>query len=137
MTDLQTNPGEAVILFDGVCVLCSWSYRFVRARDPDRHFRFVAIQEAEGQALARRFAIDPDNPSTFVLIEGDIARVRSDAVLRIVARLPGWRWMTLLRVVPRGLRDRLYDLVARNRYRWFGRLDACGISHASMIPPDP
>jgi predicted DCC family thiol-disulfide oxidoreductase YuxK len=119
------NIMQAIILIDGVCVLCSCWYRFVTTRDVSRRFRFVAIQQAEGREIAVRHGIDPDNPMTFILLEADTAYVRSEAALRILRELPGWRWTSALRVFPRRLRDTLYDLVARNRYRWFGRLDAC------------
>ena len=114
-----------IILFDGVCVLCSRWCRFVTARDRAQHFRFVPIQSPEGRALAERFGIDPDNPETFALVAGDHAYVRSDAALRVLRELPRWRWSVVLRAIPAPLRDAVYGVIARNRYRWFGRLDAC------------
>ena len=114
-----------IILFDGVCVLCSRWLRFVTARDVDHRFRFVAIQSPEGRTIAGRWHIDPDNPDTFALVTNDIAYLRSDAVLRILSALPGWRWTYAFRAVPDTWRDALYGMIARNRYRWFGRLDAC------------
>lgn len=114
-----------IILFDGVCVLCSRWYRFVTARDQAQRFRFVAIQSPEGRVLAERFGIDADNPETFALVAGDKAYVRSDAALRILRELPRWRWTVVLRAIPTPARDAVYGVIARNRYRWFGRLDAC------------
>ena len=130
MTTPGTNLGkptdaQAIILIDGVCVLCSRWYRFVTARDRAHDFRFVAIQQPEGRSIASEHGIDPDNPTTFILLEGGIAYVRSEAALRIIGKLPGWSWTCVLRIIPAGLRDGLYDVVARNRYRWFGRLDVC------------
>jgi predicted DCC family thiol-disulfide oxidoreductase YuxK len=122
---------EAIVLIDGVCVLCSRWYRFVTARDRAHRFRFVAIQQPEGRDIAKRYGIDPDNPTTFILLDGGVAHIRSDAALRILGQLPGWRWTALLRAVPEGLRDRFYDMVARNRYRWFGRLEVC------ILPASP
>jgi predicted DCC family thiol-disulfide oxidoreductase YuxK len=121
---------QNIILFDGVCVLCSRWSQFVTERDVERRFRFVAIQSPQGHTIAERCNIDPDNPMTFALVtEGDAVHVRSDAVLRILGMLPGWGWTAVLRIIPTRLRDKLYDLVARNRYRWFGRLDACVMPH--------
>jgi predicted DCC family thiol-disulfide oxidoreductase YuxK len=117
--------GKPVIVIDGVCVLCSRWYRFVTARDRDRHFRFVAIQEPEGRSIAVRHGVDPDNPATFLLVDGDFAYARSEAALRILKELPGWRWSAIARLIPRSLRDRCYDFVARRRYRWFGKLEVC------------
>lgn len=117
------------ILFDGVCVLCSRTYRFVTLRDRAKLFRFVPIQTDEGRALAARHGIDADNPDTFALIEDDVLLTRSDAALRIAAALPGWGWTRMLRLIPRFLRDALYGIVARNRYRWFGKNEVC------LLPP--
>jgi predicted DCC family thiol-disulfide oxidoreductase YuxK len=115
----------SVILFDGYCVLCSRSYRFVTARDRAERFRFVPIQEPEGRELAAAVGVDADNPETFVLIEDGRVFVRSDAALRIGAGLPWWGWVSAFRIVPRPIRDWVYGVVARNRYRWFGKLDVC------------
>jgi predicted DCC family thiol-disulfide oxidoreductase YuxK len=123
---------QSIVLIDGVCVLCSRSYRFVRARDRDRRFRFLAIQQPEGRAIALRFGIEPDDPATFILVEAGVAHVRSDAALRILGQLPRWRWTRAMRIVPRGLRDWVYDLIARNRYRWFGRLDVCMLPNSEL-----
>lgn len=131
------DEGASVILFDGVCVLCSRWYRFVTARDPNRRFRFVAVQSAEGRTLAEKFGIDPDNPETFILVADGRAYVRSDAVLRILAELPRWRWTIVLRAIPEALRDALYNVIARNRYRWFGRLDVCVLPEADRSRPAP
>jgi predicted DCC family thiol-disulfide oxidoreductase YuxK len=128
----SANPD--IILFDGVCVLCSHWYRFVSARDHGHRFRFVAVQSAEGRALAEKFGIDPDNPDTFILVAAGKASVRSDAALRILAELPRWRWTVVLRAIPAALRDALYNVIARNRYRWFGRLDVCVLPG---VAPEP
>jgi predicted DCC family thiol-disulfide oxidoreductase YuxK len=123
-------PEQSLILFDGVCVLCSGWYRFVTARDPDRRFRFVAIQSDEGRALAIANHIDPDDPSTFILVEGGAIYPRSDGALRILSSLPWWGWTRALYLVPTGWRDAAYNVIARNRYRWFGKRDTC-------LMPDP
>ncbi len=126
-----------IILFDGVCVLCSRWYRFVTARDPNRRFRFVAVQSEEGRTLAEKFGIDPDNPETFILVADGKAYVRSDAILRILAELPRWRWTIVSRAIPAALRDALYNVIARNRYRWFGRLDVCVLPEGDRSRPAP
>jgi predicted DCC family thiol-disulfide oxidoreductase YuxK len=122
---MTRDSPRSVVVIDGICVLCSRLYRFVSSRDHDGRFRFVTVQEPEGRALCQHHGIDPDNPATFILVEGDSGYVRSDAALRIVASLPGWGWTRLLRIIPRPLRDWAYDVVARNRYQWFGKNDVC------------
>lgn len=116
---------DGVILFDGVCVLCSRWARFVIRRDPDARFRFVAVQDAYGQALAERLGIDLSFPETNAVVLGGRAYFKSDAAIAVLSRLPRLAWVRALRIVPRGLRNAAYDLVARNRYRWFGQSDCC------------
>ena len=116
---------HGLILFDGVCILCSRGCRFVSKRDRRGYFRFVPIQLAEGRALAGQLGIDPDRPDSFALVAPGRAYVRSEAALRIARELPRWQWTWLFHFIPRAIRDPIYDLVARNRYRWFGRRDAC------------
>lgn len=120
---------QALILFDGYCVLCNGTAGFVARRDPAGRFRFAALQSVIGGELARRHGVEPDELSTFVLVENDTAFVRSTAALRILRRLRfPWPLLYGLIVVPRALRDAVYDWVGRNRYRWFGRRASCDIS---------
>lgn len=116
---------EGLILFDGVCVLCSWWVRFVIERDPPGRFSFVPIQSPYGRRLAGLLGIDADAPQTNAVLLRGRAFFKSDAALQVLGRLPGWGWVALLRPLPRGLRDWLYDRVAGNRYRLFGRTDSC------------
>jgi predicted DCC family thiol-disulfide oxidoreductase YuxK len=121
-----------LIVYDGVCVLCSRWIRFVAARDRDELFGFVPLQSPYGRHLASQVGISVENPETFVAILDGAVAFRSDGALGILARLPGFRWAAALRVVPRALRDRAYNLIARNRYRWFGRYDACRLPSPSL-----
>jgi predicted DCC family thiol-disulfide oxidoreductase YuxK len=116
---------DGTVLYDGVCVLCSTWFRFVAARDPAARFRFTPIQGDYGRGLAVHLGIDPDNPETNAVIIAGCAYLRSDAAIQILRRLPGWSWAALLLVVPRPARDWVYNAVARNRYRLFGRTETC------------
>ena len=118
---------QDLILFDGDCVLCSRSARFVHERDKAGRFAFVAIQSPYGRALARRFGIDPEAPETNIAIVRGRAHFKSDAALRVLAEFPRSRWMRFLRIVPKPLRDFVYDRIARNRYAWFGRRAQCWV----------
>ena len=116
------------MVFDGVCNLCSGSVRFIVERDPHAHFRFASIQSEAGAALMREhgLAIPEGDPSSIVLVEDGRAFTRSTAALRIVRRLRmPWTLLYAFVVVPRFVRDAVYDFVARHRYRWFGKKDAC------------
>jgi predicted DCC family thiol-disulfide oxidoreductase YuxK len=133
---MQTNsgrwPDDDVILYDGVCVFCSRWVRFVIARDSAGRFRFTPIQSDYGARLARSFGIDPADPDTNAVIHGGVAYFKSDAALTVLSHLPGWRWTRALFAVPKPLRDALYNLVARNRYRIFGKYEACFVPDDAM-----
>jgi predicted DCC family thiol-disulfide oxidoreductase YuxK len=125
-------PDDDVILYDGVCVFCSRWIRFIAARDKKRRFRFTAIQSPYGAHLAQAFGIDPQDPDTNAVIHGGVAFFKSDAALTVLSLLPGWGWARALRVFPKPLRDAVYNLVARNRYRIFGKYEACFVPDAGM-----
>jgi predicted DCC family thiol-disulfide oxidoreductase YuxK len=125
-------PDDDVILYDGVCVFCSRWIRFVAVRDIDRRFRFTAIQSGYGTRLAQAFGIDPADPDTNAVVHGGIAYFKSDAALTVLSNLSGWRWTSVLRSVPKPLRDAIYNLVARNRYRIFGKYDGCFVPDAAF-----
>lgn len=103
-----------IIVFDAHCVLCSANAQFVLKYDRRDHFRLASMQGDIGAALYRRFGIDPANPETLILVEGNDVRRDSDAVLAIYAGL-GWPWRatTALRLIPAFLRDPVYRWVAR------------------------
>jgi predicted DCC family thiol-disulfide oxidoreductase YuxK len=115
-----------IIVFDALCVLCSANARFVLKRDKKGRFRLASMQGEVGAALYRRFGIDPADPESMIIVNGDRVLRDSDAVLAIYRQL-GWPWRAaaILGVVPRRLRDPIYRLVARNRYRLFGRREQC------------
>ncbi len=115
-----------VVLFDGVCNLCNGFVRFVVRRDRRGRVRFASLQSDAAAVLLRGTAVDPAALDSIVLVDDDGVHLKSDAVLRVARVLDGaWPAMTAFRLVPRPVRDAAYDLVARNRYRWFGRRDEC------------
>ncbi|TDR85430.1 thiol-disulfide oxidoreductase DCC family protein [Enterovirga rhinocerotis] len=132
MTARPGGTDDAVILYDGVCVLCSGLLRFVARRDAARLFRFTSIQSPYGRALAQSLGIDPDEPDTNALVLGARAYRRSDAAIEVLSHLPHWGWVRMLRVVPRPIRDAAYGVVARNRYRLFGRHQTCDLGGAEL-----
>jgi len=132
-TDAETDvaPDGAVVLFDGVCNLCNGLVSYLIARDSDGRLQFAALQSDAGQELLTRHGLPTEGFDSFVLVEGDQLYTKSDAAIR-VAELLGWpyRAARVGRLIPGGLRDSVYDVVADNRYDWFGRKDQC------MIPED-
>jgi predicted DCC family thiol-disulfide oxidoreductase YuxK len=114
------------VLFDGACGLCTASVRFLIRHDRRAVLRFASLQSATGQSLCRSHGIPPERLATLILIRGSEAYQRSDALIATARSLGGWwRMWTVLRVVPHPLRDWAYTLVAKHRYQWFGRCDAC------------
>ena len=120
------------ILFDGVCNLCNGFVVFVIKRDPDAKFKFASLQSEEGIELQNEFDMVQERIQTMVLVNNDNYYLKSDAVLRILKELNGlWPYLYYFIYVPRPIRDFVYDLIAKNRYRLFGRQDQC------MVPtPD-
>jgi predicted DCC family thiol-disulfide oxidoreductase YuxK len=121
------SPDDALILYDGACVFCSGWVRFIVRRDRAKRFRFTPMQSPYGRQLAETLGIDPDDPDTNAVILDGLALRRSDGALATLALLPGWGWVRTFRLLPRPLRDGLYTLIARNRYRLFGTHETCDI----------
>lgn len=129
--DASAAAGHPVLLFDGVCNLCHGAVRFIIARDPGKRFRFASLQSEIGRALAQRHGL-PDDVTTMVLVEpNERVSLKSSAALRVAQHLGAlWPLFGALLLVPTFLRDPVYEFVARNRYRWFGKKDSCPM-------PDP
>ena len=133
MTKVTTNwPDDDVILYDGVCVFCSRWVQFVIARDAAKRFRFTPIQSPYGSRLAQAFGIDPKDPDTNAVVHDGTAHLKSDAALTVLSNLAGWGWTRVLFAVPKPLRDAVYSVVARNRYRIFGKYESCFVPDAEM-----
>ena len=116
------QPAPYIVVFDGLCNLCSSVVDFVTARDPGKAFNFVPMQSPQGQELLQANGVAIDRVDTFLVIGGGRTLVRSDAAIAIAAELRGpWNLLAALRYVPKPVRDWGYSLVARNRYRWFGK----------------
>ncbi len=121
---MQANP--YIVVFDGICNLCSSLVDFITARDPGKVFTFVPMQSPRGQELLEEHGLSIDRVDTFLLIGNGGALVRSDAAIAIAAELRRpWNILAVLRHIPRPIRDWVYSLVATNRYKWFGKRTTC------------
>ncbi len=133
MNDLSaidtTNP---IILFDGVCNFCNGMVLFIIKQDKQKVFRFAALQSEAGQRLLETYQLPRNDFDSFLLIENGKVYRSSTAGLRLYNKLPWyWMWMQVFWIVPKIFRDAVYDFIARNRYKWFGKKETC------MIPtPD-
>ena len=118
-----------IILFDAECVLCSANAQFVLRHDTAGHFRLASMQGETGSEIYRKHGMDPNDPTSMLVIEGGRMRRDSDAVLSIYEGLGmPWRLLAIMRIIPAFLRDPVYRLVARNRYRLFGKRAVCWVA---------
>lgn len=120
-----------IVLFDGYCHLCSGSVQFIIKRDPGACFRFASLQSEKGKAVFENAEISSGETDSVILVEKGRVYTRSAAALRIARRLTcGWSLLSVFILVPAFIRDVVYDWIARNRYRWFGKRETCFL-------PDP
>ncbi len=117
-----------IIFFDGVCNYCNALVNFIIRQDRKKIFCFAAMQKGFGQQFLKDHQLPTDRFETFYLLLNEKVYSRSTAALKILARLPWyWKWAQFFWIFPRFIRDFFYNIIARNRYRWFGKKDACMI----------
>ena len=123
---------QLIILFDGVCNFCNSAVDFVIKRDKRSVFKFVSLQSQAGQQIAANNSLTDIGLSSFIFIEGNNIYSKSTAALRVCRYLDGlWRLMYGFIIVPKKIRDGIYDWIARNRYKWFGK-KSCSIPNAEV-----
>lgn len=121
---------KPILLFDGVCNLCHGFVQFILQRDSKGVFQFASLQSDIGQQLLAAYELD-NNLSTVVLVENNQAYTHSEVALRVAPQLDGfWGWVKIGWLLPKAIRDGIYNWVAANRYRWFGKKESCWL-------PDP
>lgn len=121
-----------IILFDGMCNLCNGSVQFIIKRDPRGYYKFASLQSAAGERLINEYDI-PKNSDSFILIQDGKWYQKSSAALRVSKNLRGaLQLFYMLKIIPTPSRDSLYELVAKNRYKWFGKRDHCMMPTSEM-----
>ena len=121
---MNNNP---LILFVGVCNLCTGSVKFVLKRDKEKKFTFASLQSTTGQKLLSQFDLPNDTFNSFILYQDGKMYTRSTAALKLFQQLKGWKWAKIFWIVPKFIRDGVYNLIAKNRYRWFGKKEECWV----------
>jgi predicted DCC family thiol-disulfide oxidoreductase YuxK len=122
------TSGKIVVLFDGVCNLCNGAVQFIIKRDKTSKFLFASLQSDFGQSQLQKFGLDPTKLHSIITIENGKFYERSDAALKIASGLAQpWRMLGVFRILPRFFRDWVYDLIARHRYKMFGKRESCMI----------
>jgi predicted DCC family thiol-disulfide oxidoreductase YuxK len=114
-----------IILFDGVCNLCNGAVQFVLSNDPNKAFKFASLQSDFAQDFLKNHQLPTENFGTLILIENDKVFVKSKAVFKITKYLPKYRWLSIFSFLPIFISDFFYDIVSKNRLKWFGQRDGC------------
>ena len=122
----MNNPSKKIILFDGVCNLCSNSVQFVLKRDKKNKFQFASLQGNYGQRILKEYNLSPETFNSFILLEEGKIYTRSTGALRMLKYLGGgWILLYGFIIIPGFIRDSVYNFIARNRYKWFGKREEC------------
>jgi predicted DCC family thiol-disulfide oxidoreductase YuxK len=126
---LNLPKNKKIILFDGVCNLCDNAVQYIIKNDKNDIFRFVPLQSDLGKEILSYLKVDTSKMDSIILYEPGVAYYyKSDAALEIVKDLNAFlKWLIVFKIIPSGLRNPIYDYVARNRYKWYGKKTACMI----------
>jgi predicted DCC family thiol-disulfide oxidoreductase YuxK len=129
--DNATSP--PVVLFDGVCKLCNGSVNFILPRDSKGRLKLAPLQSDYARAVLKEHGKNPDALNSMMLLEGERLTVKSTAVIRISKYLGGaWPLCMIALIIPPFIRNFVYDIIAKNRYRWFGKFDTCRLPEAGL-----
>jgi predicted DCC family thiol-disulfide oxidoreductase YuxK len=124
---------KPIILFDGICNFCNAMVNFIIRQDKKNIFLFSALQSPSGKALLEQYKIDWKANDSFVVIENNKAYQKSNAALKLYNKLPWyWKWTQVFWIVPKFIRDWIYNVIAKNRYKWFGKKEQCMIPTKEM-----
>lgn len=119
---------QSVIFFDGVCNLCNASVQFVIEHDKENLFKFTALQSSYAQEVLPQFNVDPSKLNSTLLLENGVLYTKSSSALRVARRLNGlWPLLFGFIIVPKFIRDWFYDIIAKNRYKWWGKQESCWV----------
>jgi len=124
---------KPVIFFDGVCNLCNRAVQFIIKRDKKEQFQFASLQGKTGHEFLKKFNLAENDLNSFMLFEGDKVYTRSTAALRITKKLGGgWKILYGLMIIPGFIRNFVYNVIAKNRYKWFGKKKECMVPTAGL-----
>ncbi len=131
---MRKSVKHKIVLFDGVCNLCNGAVNHMIRLDKDDRFRFAALQEEAGKKITSEYDIDTSKVDSIILIDNGKAYVKSTAALHIALYLKHlWPLLYGALIIPRFFRDFVYDIIAKNRYKWFGKKDSCMIPTPELL----
>ncbi len=124
---MQTQP-HPIVLFDGVCNFCNASVNFIIRHDKQKRLRFATLQSEAGERIRKEFGIADQKPDSFLLLHKGHLYKYTEAALKVFNMLPWyWKWTQVIWLIPQFVRDPIYRLIAKNRYKWFGKKEECMI----------
>jgi len=124
----MNDSSHPVILFDGVCNLCNASVQYVIKHDKKKLFRFASLQSSFGESILKQYNLSADTFNSFILLSDNKIYTRSTAALMVAKKLKGFiKFLYGFIIAPKFIRDFVYDVIAKNRYRWFGKKEACWV----------
>lgn len=130
----ETLNNKTILLFDGYCNLCQSSVQFVLKHEKKSELYFTSLQSETGIQLLKHYSIDPNEVDSFVLIENNKAFIKSSAALRVLKYLKGLYPLGFgFIIVPEFIRNIVYDFVAKNRYKWYGKTDSCMLPNKDLL----
>ena len=130
---MVNDPTKPVVLFDGVCNYCNTMINFIIRQDKQKKYLFATLQSAFGQKLLQQFHLPTHSFDSFLILDKGKLYSKSTAALRIYNQLPWyWKWTQLFWVFPKFLRDAVYNVIARNRYKWFGKRNECMVPRPEL-----
>ena len=131
MKNLPKNKG--IVLFDGYCNLCSWSVQFIIKRDSKDYFRFISLQSEIGNRIIQEFNLLVGFDKSVVLVENNSIYFKSTAALRITKKLKGlWPLSYVFIIIPKFIRDSIYEIISKNRFKWFGKKPECFVPEINI-----
>ncbi len=123
---MEDISSKKIVLFDGVCNLCSNSVQFILKRDRKKQFLYGSLQGEFGQAMLKKYQLPATDFNSFMLIEGEKLYTKSSGALRMLKHLGGgWSLLYVFIIIPKFIRDGIYNWIAKNRYKWFGKKNEC------------
>ncbi|MBT8317773.1 MAG: thiol-disulfide oxidoreductase DCC family protein [Lutibacter sp.] len=123
---MNNFKGKSIILFDGICNLCNSSVNFIIRNDKKEHFLFASLQSDAAKEILLQYQVKKITFDSILLIENGKIYTKSTAALRISRNLDGtYRFIYFLKIIPKSITDWIYDIIANNRYKWFGKKESC------------
>ena len=127
------QQGKPIVLFDGICNYCNAMINFIIKQDKKNKYLFATLQSGAGQKILKQWNLPGDSFESFLILDNGKLYSKSTAALRLYNQLPWyWKWTQLFWIFPKFIRDAVYNIIAKNRYKWFGRKEECMVPTSEL-----